>query len=30
MQVSYEYESINGRPVSLAARRLMAAAATGR
>jgi hypothetical protein len=29
MQVHYEYESINGRPVSLAARRT-AAAANGR
>jgi hypothetical protein len=30
MQVEYEYESINGRPVSLAARRTLAAAAAGR
>jgi hypothetical protein len=30
MEVHYEYESINGRPVSLAARRMLAAAAAGR
>jgi hypothetical protein len=30
MMVRYEYESINGRPVSLSARRTMATSATGR
>jgi hypothetical protein len=30
LQVHYEYESINGRPVSLAARQTLAAAAAGR
>jgi hypothetical protein len=29
LDVSYEYESINGRPVSLAARRMLASAGTG-
>jgi hypothetical protein len=30
MMVRYEYESINGRPVSLSARRMMASASSGR
>jgi hypothetical protein len=30
LQVHYEYESINGRPVSVSARRMLAAAASGR
>ncbi len=30
MQVEYEYESVNGRPVTLAARRTVASAGAGR